>query len=98
MCNCCLTDGTEPFTTSNSTTTLIVTDISTCERLEMPFIIAILTWAIFLLLLIVATVGWMWTCKIAIKRGRIIKMKGELIHAILHDACRFSDPRLIIAL
>ena len=32
---------------------------------------------VLLLFCIVLTVGWTWTCKIAIKRGKLIKKKGE---------------------
>ena len=35
---------------------------------------------IFLTLFIVATIGWIWTCRITIKRGKLIKKKGEAIH------------------
>ena len=32
---------------------------------------------VLLLFCIVLTVGWTWTCEIAIKRGKLIKKKGE---------------------
>ena len=34
--------------------------------------------SILILLVIIMTIGWIWTCKIAIKRGKLIKMKGEI--------------------
>ena len=34
--------------------------------------------SILILLVIVMTIGWIWTCRIAIKRGKLIKMKGEI--------------------
>jgi isoprenylcysteine carboxyl methyltransferase (ICMT) family protein YpbQ len=31
-----------------------------------------------ILLVIVMTIGWIWTCKIAIKRGKLLKKKGKI--------------------
>lgn len=34
---------------------------------------------ILLLLFILTTIGWIWTCKIAIKRGKLLKKKGKIV-------------------
>ncbi len=36
--------------------------------------------SVSILVIIVLTIGWIWTCKIAIKRGKLIKKKGEISH------------------
>lgn len=33
---------------------------------------------VLILLVIVMTIGWIWTCKIAIKRGKLIKKNGKI--------------------
>ena len=42
-------------------------------------LIAMTLVGIFLLLFIVVTIGWIWTCRIAIERGKLIKNKGEIM-------------------
>ena len=53
-------------------------------RIEI-FIATVLV-GIFLLLFVVMTIGWVWTCKVAIKRGKLIKKKGKIM--LLRYTCQ----------